>query len=134
MMGDHLLNANQRRRISTQLRLLKEDLEDLASWRELARPGDPYDGIRDTVSKLLALVEELRNTLALPAHRQAPLYRRVAATAEVWAISAEDMKANSFRGYGQVNPDLRGVLDGRVDNIVRQLRALASLAKRLPER
>ena len=48
-MGEPLLNANQRRRISTVLRLLKEDLEEVRSWRELDRPGEPYAAIRETV-------------------------------------------------------------------------------------
>ena len=133
-MGDQLLNANQKRRVSTILRLLKEDIEEIASWREMQRPGEPYASIRQAVVQLLASVEDLRSALALPAHRLPSLSRRVGATAESWAISAEDMKADNLRGYGSVHPDVGNVLDGRVDAIADQLRKLAALSRDLPER
>lgn len=132
-MAEPLLNANQRRRIGTHLRLLKEDLADVASWPEMARPGEPYEAIRERLAALLAAVEELRAALALPADRSVPLRRRVMATAEVWATSAEDIKARRLRGYGSVHPDLGGVLDARVEGLIRQLRALADLADGLPD-
>jgi hypothetical protein len=133
-MGEPLLNANQKRRVATILRLLKENLEEVRSWREMERPGEPYATIRGSVDEILASVEEVRTVLALPAHQPPSLSRRVGATAEVWAISAEDMRAASLRGYGKVHPDLGRVLDGRVDAIVQQLRSLAALAGGLPER
>ena len=133
-MSESLLNANQRRRLATHLRMLREDLEEVAGWPEMARPGAPYDGIRDRIAELLAAVEELRAALALPLDRAVPLRRRVMATAEVWATTAEDLKARRLRGYGEVHPGLAGVLDGRVDQIVRQLRAIADLADKLPDR
>jgi len=133
-MSESLLNANQRRRLATHLRMLREDLEEVAGWPEMARPGAPYDGIRDRIAELLGAVEELRAALALPLDRAVPLRRRVMATAEVWATTAEDLKARRLRGYGEVHPDLAGVLDGRVDQIVRQLRAIADLADKLPDR
>ncbi len=133
-MADPLLNPNQRRRLGTHLRLLSEDLADVASWPEMARPGEPYAGIRESIAGLQAAVQELRLVLALPADRAAPLRRRVMATAEVWAMSAEDLKARNLRGYGAVHADLGGVLDGRVDDIARRLRRLAEQASALPER
>ena len=36
-MDRTLLNPNQQRRVATHLRLLREDLQDVASWPELAR-------------------------------------------------------------------------------------------------
>ena len=133
-MGDQLLNPNQKRRVATILRLLKEDVEEIASWREMERPGEPYGAIRRVIEQLLASIEDLRAVLSLPVHRPASLSRRVGATAEVWAISAEDMKADNLRGYGSVHPDVSSVLDGRVDAIAEQLRSLAALARELPER
>jgi hypothetical protein len=133
-MADPLLNPNQRRRIATHLRLLREDLAEVASWPELARPGEPYAAIRETIAGLLVAVQDLQEALALPVDQGVPLRRRVMATAEVWAISAEDMKARNLGGYGRVHPDLGGVLDGRVDEIARRLRRLAGLASALPER
>ncbi len=134
MGGPPLLNANQKRRISTILRLLKEDLEEMVSWREMERPGQPFRSVRESVTKLLASVESLREVLALPEYRAPSLARRVGATAEVWAISAEDMKTDNLRGYGELNAHLSEVLDGPVDAIVMELRHLAELARQLPER
>jgi hypothetical protein len=133
-MGEPILNPNQRRRVATHLRLLQEDLEDVASWPELGRPGEPYTGIRDALAGLLAAVADLRGALALPPDQAAPLRRRVMATAEVWATSAEDLKARHLRGYGRVHPDLGAVLDGRIDDIVQRLRGLADRANALPDR
>ncbi len=133
-MATPLLNPNQRRRIGTHLRLLSEDLAEVASWPEMARDGEPYAGIRDTIGGLQAAVQGLRAALGLPADHAAPLRRRVMATAEVWAMSAEDLKARHLRGYGAVHADLGGVLDGRVDDIARRLRRLAEQASALPER
>jgi hypothetical protein len=128
-----LLNANQRRRVATHVRLLLEDLAQIAAMPELARGGEPYGAIRDAVHKLGPAVGALRTELALPAYRPPSLRRRVMATAEVWAISMEDLKARNLRGYGDVHPDLAAVLNPRLDDIVARLQRLASLADRLPE-
>jgi len=133
-MGDQLLNANQKRRVATILRLLKEDIDEISSWREMQRPGEPYVAIRRAVVEILTSIEDLRAVLSLPAHRPPSLSRRVGATAEVWAISAEDMKADNLRGYGAVHPELRSVLDSRVDAIAQRLEEIAALSRELPER
>ena len=133
-MAEHLLNENQARRVSTLLRLLKADLEEMRSWHELRRPGEPYEAIRESLAQLLASADELRTALSLPPYRAPSLLRRVAATAQMWAISAEEMKSHGLRGYGGVHAGLPGVLDERVDRIVEQLRTLADLAGQLPER
>ena len=133
-MDKRLLNANQQRRVVTHLRLLQEDLEDMASWPELDRNGDPYAGIRDVIAGLRGSVESLRGRLGLPPDEGPPLRRRVMATAEVWATSMEDVKARHLKAYGQVHPDLAGVLDPRMDEIVALLQQLADLANRLPGR
>ncbi len=133
-MSGSLLNENQRRRTVVLLRLLKEELEGLTSWPEMARPGEPYAGIGKSIAGLQAAVQELRVVLGLPADQAMPLRRRVMATAEVWAMSAEDLKARNLRGYGAVHADLSGVLDRRVDDIARRLRRLAEQASALPER
>ena len=133
-MAGTLLNANQQRRIATHLRLLREDLEDVAGWPELQRPGAPYDALRGIVAGLVQLVAKLESDLALPAHRPPPLRRRVQAIAEVWASSMEDVKTRHLGAYGRVNPDLAAALDPRVDAIVERLQALADLAGGLPDR
>ena len=133
-MDKRLLNSNQQRRVVTHLRLLQEDLEDIASWPELARPGDPYAAIREIIVQLRGSVEALRASLALPSDEGPPLRRRVMATAEVWASSMEDVKARQLKGYGHVHPDLAKVLDPKMDEVVRLLQKLADLANRLPDR
>jgi len=133
-VAHRLLNVNQQRRVVTHLRLLQEDLADVGSWPELARPGAPYDALRDVVARLLHSVEALRSRLGLPADEPPPLRRRVMATAEVWATSMEDLKARHLRAYGQVHADLAGVLDPTVSEIVKLLETMADLANRLPDR
>jgi len=133
-VAGNLLNANQQRRIATHLRLLREDLEDAAGWRELQRPGPPYDALREIMASLVEAVTSLERDLALPAHRPPPLRRRVQAIAEVWASSMEDVKARHLGAYGRVHPDLAATLDPRVDAIVQRLEAMTALAGGLPER
>jgi hypothetical protein len=132
-MDGSLLNANQRRRVATHLRLLMEDLEEIAAWPELARGGEPYGAIREAIRGLRAAIESLRAALTLPPETPPPLRRRVMATAEVWASSMEDLKARHLVAYGRLHPGLGKVLDPPVDSIVRQLERLADLANRLPD-
>ena len=132
-MDGTLLNANQRRRVSTHLRLLVEDLEEIAAWPELGRSGAPYNTIREAIRALRAARESLRAALVLPADTPPPLRRRVMATAEVWATSMEDLKSRHLVAYGHLHPGLSKVLDPRLDGIVRQLQRLADLANRLPD-
>ena len=132
-MDETLLNANQRRRVSTHLRLLRADLEEIAAWPELGREGEPYASIRDVIRGLRGAVESLRVALALPADNPPPLRRRVMATAEVWAISMEDLTSRHLRGYGRLHPHLGQVLDPPIEAIVSQLRRLANLADALPD-
>ena len=133
-MDRRLLNSNQQRRVVTHLRLLQEDLEDIASWPELSRPGEPYAAILEIIAQLRGSVEALRASLALPSDEGPPLRRRVMATAEVWASSMEDVKARHLKAYGHVHPELAGVLDPRMDELVRLLQKMADLANRLPDR
>ena len=132
-MDSRLLNENQQRRVVTHLRLLQEELEDIATWPELARAGDPYTAIRAAIEQLLGAVATVRSSLGLPADGAPPLRRRVMATAEVWASSMEDVKARHLKAYGHVHPELAGVLDPRMDEIVGLLQELAELANELPD-
>ena len=133
-MDRPLLNPNQQRRVATHLRLLREDLEDVAAWPELARDGEPYAALRDVVARLVEEVTALGRRLHLPAHEPPPLRRRVMAIAEVWASSIEDIKARHLRAYGQVQPGLAQALDPRADDVVRLLQRMADLAGALPDR
>ena len=128
------MNANQQRRVGTHLRMLREDLEDVAGWPELRRPGEPYASLRAVIARLDDAVASLGRALALPAHDAPPLRRRVQATAEVWASGMEDVKARHLKAYGRVHPDLSDALDPRVDEIVRLLQQMADLSGRLPDR
>lgn len=129
-----LLNANQQRRVATHLRMLREDLTDVAAWPELSRPGAPYESLRAVIAHLDAAVASLSGALALPLHDAPPLRRRVMAIAEVWASSMEDVKARHLKAYGRVHPELAETLDPQVDKIVTLLGQMADLADRLPER
>jgi len=129
-----LLNPNQQRRVGTHLRLLGEDLADVAAWPELRRPGEPYEALRALIARLGDAVASTTRALALPAHEAPPLRRRVQAIAEVWASSMEDVKARHLKAYGRVDPGVAVTLDPQVDAIVAQLRRMADLAGRLPDR
>jgi hypothetical protein len=128
------LNANQQRRVGTHLRMLREDLDDVAGWPELGRPGEPYTSLRAVIARLGDAVASLGRALALPAHDAPPLRRRVQATAEVWASGMEDVKARHLKAYGRVHPNLAETLDPRVDEIVKLLQQMADLSGRLPDR
>jgi len=132
-MDGALLNVNQRRRVGTHIRLLVEDLEEIAAWPELGRSGEPYASIREAIRALRVAIESLRAALALPADAPPPLRRRVMATAEVWATSMEDLKSRHLVAYGRLHPGLSKALDPPLDDIVRQLQRLADLANRLPD-
>jgi hypothetical protein len=114
--------------------MLREDLEDVAAWPELSRPGEPYEALRAVIARLGDAVASLGRALALPTHDAPPLRRRVQATAEVWASSMEDVKARHLKAYGRVHPDLPELLDPRVDEIVALLERMADLSDRLPDR
>lgn len=133
-MDRSLLNANQQRRVGTHLRMLRDDLDDVAGWPELSRTGEPYQSLRALIARLGVAVDGLGRRLALPAHDAPPLRRRVQATAEVWASSMEDVKARHLKAYGRVHPELAETLDPRVDEIVTLLQQMADLAGRLPDR
>jgi hypothetical protein len=129
-----LLNPNQQRRVATHLRLLREDLDDLAGWPELARPGEPYETLRSLLARTAEVVARLARALALPAHQPPPLRRRVMATAEVWASAIEDVRSAQLKGYGTIHPRLAEVLDPGADEIARLLREMAAAANELPDR
>ncbi len=133
-MEPSFLNANQQRRLATHLRMLREDLEDVAGWPELGRPSEPYETLRAVIARLGDAVTSLGRELALPTHDAPPLRRRVQATAEMWASSMEDVKARHLKAYGRVHPELAATLDPRVDGIVTLLQQMAELAGRLPDR
>jgi hypothetical protein len=134
MSGRGLLNANQQRRLGTSLRMLRHDVAAVASWPELARPGEAREAIRVFVARLVPAVESLESTLELPAERPVPAARRLAAMAEVWANRLEDLHARGLRPYGKVHPDLAGVLDAKLDALIVLLEELADAAARLPPR
>jgi hypothetical protein len=129
-----LLTHNQQRRLSTHLRLLLDDLTTLADLPELAAAGGAGAHVRSLVDSARAEASALRKRLGLPPDRGPALARRVAATAEVWAVRVEDLRAQRLRGYGDVHPDLAATLDPPLDELRRALVALADAASELPER
>lgn len=130
----NLLTHNQQRRLSTHLRLLLDDLTALADLPELAQAGGAGEHVRRLVDVARGEASALRDRLGLPPERGPALARRVAATAEVWAVRVEDLRARRLRAYGDVHPDLAAMLDPPLDELRRALVALADAASELPER
>jgi hypothetical protein len=127
-----LLTANQQRRLATHLRLLLDDLTALAELPELAQAGGAGAHVRHLVETARGEATDLRARLGLPPDRGPALARRVAATAEVWAVRVEDLRARRLRAYGEVHPDLAATLDPPLDALRRALVALADAAGELP--
>jgi hypothetical protein len=132
-MTVNLLTNNQERRLLTHLRLLLDDLDALATLPELERAGEAGRRVLGLLDETRAAARELRAALGLPENQGTTPARRVAATAEVWAVRVEDLRARRLRGYGEVHPDLGATLDPRLDHLRRALLALAEAATGLPE-
>jgi hypothetical protein len=133
-MSMTLLTANQQRRLATHLRLLLDDLAALADLPELAQAGVAGAHVRRLVEAARSEATDLRARLGLPPDRGPALARRVAATAEVWAVRVDDLRARRLRAYGEVHPDLAATLDPPLDALRGALVALADAAGELPER
>lgn len=133
-MSVNLLTHNQERRLVTHLRLLLDDLDALAMLPELERAGEPGQEVLALLEDTRATARELRAALGLPEDRGTSAARRIAATAEVWAVRVEDLRARRLHAYGEVHPDLGALLDPRLDRLRLALVALAQAATRLPER
>lgn len=132
-MSMTLLTANQQRRLATHLRLLLDDLAALADLPELAQAGVAGAHVRRLVEAARSEATDLRARLGLPPDRGPALARRVAATAEVWAVRVDDLRARRLRAYGEVHPDLAATLDPPLDALRGALVALADAAGELPE-
>ncbi|HET7791018.1 MAG TPA: hypothetical protein VFK78_09495 [Gemmatimonadales bacterium] len=128
-----LLNQNQQRRLGTHLRMLADDLRALADLPELANSGHASRRVRDLLADADRDVETLRTALGLPVERPPALARRVAATAEVWAVHLEDLRPRRLAAYGAVHPDLGAVLEPPLERLHDRLLALADAALLLPE-
>ena len=124
-----LLSDNQQRRLGTHLRLLLDDLAALAAAPALRS----HPRLHRLVQEATRAAEGLRDELGLPVERGPSLRRRVAATAEVWAVRVEDLRARRLRAYGPVNPGLERLLDPRLETLRGILTDLADAAGELPE-
>lgn len=133
-MSVGLLTHNQERRLVTHLRLLLDDLDALATLPELSRSGDAGRRVLGLLDETRSAARELRDALGLPGEQGTQPARRVVATAEVWAVRVEDLRARRLRAYGEVHPDLAATLDPRLDHLRRALVALAEAATGLLER
>ena len=133
-MSAGLLTHNQERRLATHLRLLLDDLDALAALPDLSRSGEAGRRVVGLLDETRAAARELRHALGLPEEQGTQPARRVVATAEVWAVRVEDLRARRLGAYGEVHPDLGATLDPRLDHLRRSLVALAEAATGLPER
>lgn len=128
-----LLNQNQRRRVLTHLRLLREDLEQVLRLPPLAPDTPAGREIGDIVGRIEAEMRLIRTIFGLTESDKPLLRRHVAAIAEVWWARVEDLRARRLKSYGAVDPGLSAVLDPHVDRLEDLLLELARAAARLPE-
>jgi hypothetical protein len=128
-MSVNLLSDNQKRRLASHLGLLVDDLGALAAAPAL----QSHPRLARLVDDAVQGAQALRADLGLPAERGPSLRRRVAATAEVWAVRVDDLRAHRMRGYGPVHPELADLLDPRLEAMRKILLALADAASELPE-
>jgi hypothetical protein len=128
-----LLNENQRRRVLTHLRLLREDLENVMRLPALAPDTPAGRRIGEVVGRIEAEIRALRVTFGLREDEPPLLRRHVAAIAEVWWSRVEDLRARRLKAYGEVHPELSAVLDPHVERLEDLLLDLAKEAAHLPE-
>lgn len=131
--AEGLLNENQRRRVVTHLRLLREDLENIMRLPALAPDTPAGRRIGDVVGRIEAEIRALRVTFGLREDEKPLLHRHVAAIAEVWWSRVEDLRARRLKSYGEVHPDLPAALDPHVERLEDLLLDLAREAVHLPE-
>ena len=128
-----LLNENQRRRVVTHLRLLREDLENVMRLPALAADTPAGREIGDVVGRIEAEIRALRAAFGVRDPEKPLLRRHVAAIAEVWWSRVEDLRARRLKSYGPVDPGLPAALDPYVDRLEALLLELADAAGQLPE-
>lgn len=128
-----LLNENQRRRVITHLRLLREDLENMLRLPGLAPDTPAGREIGEVVGRIEAEIRGLRVAFGLRDDEKPLLRRHVAAIAEVWWARVEDLRARRLKGHGDVHPGLSAALDPHVQRLEDLLLELAAAATRLPE-
>ena len=128
-----LLNENQRRRIFTHLRLLREDLENLLRLPALAPDTPAGRRVGEVIGRIEAEIRALRVAFGMREDEKPLLRRHVAAIAEVWWARVEDLRARRLKAYGEVHPNLPAALDPHVERLEDLLLDLAREASRLPE-
>ncbi|HWP37180.1 MAG TPA: hypothetical protein VNL18_06450 [Gemmatimonadales bacterium] len=132
-MADSLLTENQRRHLATYAHLLQEDLDQLRRLPELWRPAPLGDRLHDAMASVDAALRRLEQAFELPERLPMDARRRVAAVANIWAARIPELRAGRMRAYGAVHPRLAVLLDPLVEELTRQLFALARAAN-APER
>jgi hypothetical protein len=128
-----LLNENQRRRVATHLRLLREDLEDVMRLPPLAPDTAAGRRIGEVVGRIEAEMRALRAQFGIADEGPGLLRRHVAAIAEVWWSRVEDLRARRLKAHGEVHPGLSAALDPHVERLEALLLELAREAMTLPE-
>ena len=131
--AEGLLNENQRRRVLTHLRLLREDLENVMRLPALAADTPAGRRIGAVVGRIEAEIRTLRVTFGLRDDEPPLLRRHVAAIAEVWWSRVEDLRARRLKAYGEVHPELSAALDPHIERLEDLLLVLAREAMQLPE-
>lgn len=122
-MPEPLLNENQRRRVATFLQLLVKDVEQLKTYSDLSVP------IHGALDQVLTSIDRLLSELNVTLPSEPDLLHRVQVLAEVWSMRAHDIRAAALRGYGALHPELADRLNPLVEEVQKDLWALADAAR-----
>ncbi|MGQ9683527.1 MAG: hypothetical protein ACUVX9_13380 [Anaerolineae bacterium] len=133
-----LLNDAQRSSLSIALRIFEQELRRADQWLQgRLDEGVPYRGelhldpetqaaARGAIAAALEGIVELARDLGLE-QREENLRAAIATAMSLSWANLCDARSDKLRRYGEVNPQLEGVLDARIDRLAELALAIASL-------
>ncbi len=136
-MADDLLNRYQRSAVAHTLRTLELTLRGALSEAGRREQGILYrrDGalseeqageIERLIDAGLREIDALAQTLALPTEAFSNRTALLGQLNVLW-VDLHEIRAESLRGYGQVNPDLALTLNPRIERLIELVTALMNL-------
>ncbi len=136
-MPDDILNQYQRDSVANTLRTLELGLrravDDLATHdrgilyrRDGTLSDKQIDEMKGLVDAGLHEIEVLAQTLALPVERYDNRAALLGQLSVLW-VDLHEIRADSLRRYGQVNPGLAPALDPRLERLIELVAALMNL-------
>lgn len=143
-MSDDLLNSYQRNSVANTLRTLemalRRALSDLASQdqgilyrRHGVLPDEQVAHVRRAVDSGLHEIDALAQALALPVEAYDNRAALLGQLSVLW-VDLHEIRAESLRGYGAVNPDLPAVLNARIERLIELVAALMNILQAQNER